>query len=156
MIKNWLGKKETKKQNRKCPGGCVGIIIKNKEGNILLLERLSIPLGWAPPAGHRENNLPEEQVIAEAREEVCLDVKKVRLLLGPVELMFGCSRPKDTDIKYNCHDWMVYEALEWEGEPKSGELNKIGRVEWFNVSEIKNLELDPVWNVLFKQLGMLM
>ncbi len=118
----------------------------------MLLERLTAPLGWAPPAGHKESNDPEKQIIAEVREEVCLNVGKIKLILGPVELMFGCSRPKDSDAKYNCHDWMVYEALEWEGKPKSGEPEKVGRLGWFDVSEIRKLYLDPVWKVLFEKL----
>ncbi len=143
---------------RKCPDGSVGVIFKNnEEGKILILERKTEPLGWAPVAGHLDGKSPKEQAALEALEEVGLKVKKLNLLLGPVEIMNPCRRPKDSQIKYNCHDWFVYEAIEWEGEPKSGEPEKIGEIKWFSSSEIAGLSakggLDPAWKILFPMLG---
>lgn len=140
---------------RECPGDSVGAIIKNEEVKILLLERLTYPLGWALPAGHRDNEVPEEQAKREVAEEVCLIVKKLKLILGPIKIMNQCSRPKNSEIKYNCHNWWVYEALDWQGEPSSGEPDKIGRVEWFDIAQIKDLNLDPAWEILFQKLKLL-
>ncbi len=144
---------------RKCPDGSVGVIFKNNEGKILMLERKTEPLGWASVAGHLDGQNPEKQAVAESLEEVGLKAKKLNLLLGPVEIMNPCRRPKDSQIKYNYHDWWVFEAVEWEGpadggtgEPKSGEPDKIGEVKWFDVSEIVGLNLDPAWKILFPML----
>ena len=150
----------TQKQKNKCPGGSVGIIfyipVPNEEGRILLLERKTHPLGWAPPAGHVDGNRPEKQADAEALEEVGLIITKKELILGPIELMNECSRSKDSDEKYNSHDWWVYKALDWKGwTPESQEPDKIGEVMWFNKSEIMSedgkmlLDLDPAWKELF-------
>lgn len=142
---------------RKCPDGSVGVIHKNKEGKILMQERKTEPLGWAPVAGHLHENDPEKTAIEESSEEVCIKVKKLKKILGPVEIMNFCSRPKDSKIKYNYHDWWIFEAEEWEGKPKSGEPEVVGEVKWFDISEIADLakqdKLDPAWKILFPMIG---
>lgn len=142
---------------RKCPDGSVGVIIKNKEGKILMLERKTEPLGWAPVAGHLDGEEPEKQAVAETLEEVGLTIKKMKKILGPVEINNLCGRPKDNLIKYNHHDWWIYETADWEGEPKSGEPNKIGEVKWVDPSGIAGLSaqggLDPAWKILFPMIG---
>jgi len=137
----------------KCPGGSVGVIfympVSATNGKILLLERKTHPLGWAPPAGHLDGEKPEKQADAEAKEEIGLTITKKELILGPIELMNECSRPKGEEQKYNCHDWWVYKVLDWKGTPMSGEPDKIGEVVWFNKDEIMSLNLDPAWKELF-------
>ncbi|MFC1751667.1 NUDIX hydrolase [Patescibacteria group bacterium] len=151
-----------KPKKNKCPGGVVGIIFyihhPGGDGLILLLERKTHPLGWAPPAGHLDGKSPDTVADKEALEEVSLKITEKELILGPIELMNECSRPKDSAQKYNCHDWWIYRALDWDGwapEPQKGELDKIGEVRYFKKSEIMDVEgnillkLDPVWEELF-------
>ncbi len=54
-----------------------GAIVKNKKGEILLLDRLNIPLGWACPAGHvDEGESAEKSAIREIKEETGLEAGK--------------------------------------------------------------------------------
>ncbi|MFH1662060.1 MAG: NUDIX hydrolase [Candidatus Falkowbacteria bacterium] len=60
----------------------VGSILKNKENQILMIDRKNFPFGWACPAGHVDKDETAEQaLIREVKEETGLNVKKYKLLL---------------------------------------------------------------------------
>jgi len=125
----------------------VGAIIRQNE-KILMLDRLSIPLGWACPAGHIEaGETPEETLIREIKEETNLDINKYKLKIHEAVNFGTCGRG------FTGHDWYIYEILNWQGEIKlSSEHKNIG---WKTIGEIKQLQLEEIWEYSFKKLNIL-
>ena len=125
----------------------VGALMK-QNNKILMLDRKNIPLGWACPAGHIEiGEKPEQTLIREIKEEANLDVKKYNLLLHEAVDFGTCRRG------FTGHDWHVYEILDWQGEIKlSHEHKAIG---WKTVEEIKQLQLEEVWQYFLKKLNII-
>jgi len=128
-----------------------GAIIK-QNGKILMLDRNHIPLGWACPAGHiEENETPEQTMVKEVKEEANLEIKKYKLLIHEFIPFGTCGRG------FTGHDWYVYEALDWQGEIKiSSEHKAIG---WKTIEEIKKMQaekkLEEVWVYFFKKLNII-
>ena len=114
----------------------VGAIIK-QNGKILMVDRISIPPGWACPAGHiEEGETPEQTLIKEIKEETNLEVKKYKLLTHEAVNFGTCGRG------FTSHDWYVYEITDWQGEIKlSSEHQAIG---WKSIEEIKQLRLEEI------------
>lgn len=116
----------------------VGVIIK-KDGKILMVDRIKIPLGWACPAGHiDEGETPEQAMFRESKEETGLDVKKYKLALHEFNSENTCSR----GVKG--HDFYIYEVTDWQGEIKLNQAEHKA-IEWFAIPQIKKLKLEPVW-----------
>ena len=89
----------------------VGAIIKNDKGEILLIERVRLPFGWAIPAGHVEDGEDWEAAIRrEVLEEVGLTITENKLLFTDFLDWNKCSRGVVG------HDFRVYEVLKWYGE----------------------------------------
>jgi ADP-ribose pyrophosphatase YjhB (NUDIX family) len=123
----------------------IGAIIK-KNDKILLIDRAHFPYGWAGPAGHADDNeTPKQAIIREVKEETNLDIKKYKLLIHEYVDWNECVQ----GVKG--HDWYVYEVGEWRGKIKRNkkEVKEIG---WFNQRQIKNLNLEKIWNYWFKKL----
>lgn len=137
-----------------CPFDSVGLVVKNKQEQILVLERKKIPLGLAFPAGHLEivdgqKETFEAAAQRELREETGLTSKKLHLLL---EGTFSnhCSRG------YDSHYWQVFIVQEWEGEPTLMEPDKHARLWWMFPKEIEDWvragkPIDPAWLNFFSK-----
>ena len=123
-----------------------GAIIKDKDGKILMIDRVLPPLGWACPAGHiDEGEIPEKAMEREAKEEVNLDIKNYKLLIQEFA-------PDNVCVKgVRGHDWYVFEVIGWEGKVKVDpmEAKNFG---WFSPKEIKELKLEKIWAKWFKKL----
>jgi ADP-ribose pyrophosphatase YjhB (NUDIX family) len=121
-----------------------GVIIKNQEGKILMLNRANFPFGWACPAGHvEENETPEDAAVREVFEESNLNIKKHKLLTREIVEWNDCKRGGKG------HDWFLFETSTWKGELKNnGESKAIG---WFSIKEIKKMELEEVWKYWFEK-----
>ena len=64
-----------------CDHRSVGILVWHNK-RLLLIERKNFPFGFAPPAGHvDENKSFEEAAKRELKEEVGLQIRKMKLLL---------------------------------------------------------------------------
>ncbi len=126
----------------------VGGIIKNNEGEILMIDRALFPFGWACPAGHiDEGHKPEQTLKKEMKEEANIDVIKYNLLIHEFVDWNECSR----GVKG--HDWYVYEVTRWQGKAKKNNESK--DIEWMSVKKIRGLKLEPVWEFWFKKLKIL-
>lgn len=126
-----------------------GAVIKNKKGEILMIERNIFPPGWAAPAGHvDEGEKPEEAMIREVREEVGINVKDFKLLTHEFVDWNECSKG------IVGHDWHVYEVLDYEGEIRRSEREVKG-IKWVSIDELKKLELEKVWKMWFNKLNIL-
>lgn len=122
-----------------------GAIIRNEIGEILMLERIFEPLGWACPAGHiNKGETPEEAMIREIKEEVNLDVKGHKLLVHEFIPWNNCRRGKG-------HDWFLFEVTVWEGEPKRAE-REANDMKWVAPEDLEKYTLEKIWEYWFKQL----
>ncbi|MBI5742334.1 MAG: NUDIX hydrolase [Candidatus Niyogibacteria bacterium] len=138
---------------KKCPAGSVGIIFE-RDGKYLVLRRLGTPLGWAGVAGHLDGDTPLVAAQKEAREEVGVELGLVEPVFGP-ELIMPNPCGRDGGI-YNAHDWHVYRALKWEGEPRNCEPENHADLRWATPEELQylfwNEPHDPAWFYIFREL----
>lgn len=122
-----------------------GAIIKNEKGEILMLERMKFPFGWACPAGHMEKGETQANcMVREVKEETGIEVRKHKMLIHEFVEWNECSR----GVKG--HDWTVFEILDWEGEVVANKESR--NMKWVSVDEIKKLKLEPVWKYWFEKL----
>ncbi|MFO7807598.1 MAG: NUDIX hydrolase [Candidatus Moraniibacteriota bacterium] len=125
-----------------------GVIIENKKGEVLLIERAFYPPGWAAPAGHVDKGESFENAARrEAEEEVGLKVGKLKLLAEEFVEWNECVKG------IRGHDWKVFQAVDWEGEV---EINKESKqFKWVKKKDLNNFELEEVWRHWFEKLGFL-
>src|SRR5450759_3819219 len=96
---------------QKCDNRSVGVIIRNPQGHILLIERARHPFGWAPPSGHVDQDVDQELVPLwskaakrEVKEEVGISLKAIQNL-GQGRLGNKCRREGG-----DWHYWVIFEA----------------------------------------------
>lgn len=154
---------------KKCDNTSVGLIIKDKAGRFLIIERMKPPFGFAVPAGHLDGDTFEAGLVREVKEEVGLDVQKYKKVLDR-RFDNPCRRESGT-----WHHWQVYRAEEWSGEVKRSE-SETKQALWLTHSEIGALAerttayilgsisekewqekpgLEVVWYEIFKILGII-
>ncbi len=127
----------------------VGIILKNNKKEILMLDRANFPFGWACPAGHVDKGEePHEAMIREAKEETGIDIKNYKLLFHKFVEWNECADGE------RGHDWHVFEATNWQGEPKSNH-REAKKISWVASKDLKTLKLEPIWEYWFKKLKMI-
>jgi mutator protein MutT len=127
----------------------VGAIIKNDQGEILLIERAIFPFGWSCPSGHvDESENPEQGMEREILEETGIKVQKSRLLFNEFLDWNKCSHG------VTGHKWFLYEALEWTGKIKI-EKSEVKNINWVAISELKKLKLEEAYQYWFKKSGYL-
>lgn len=122
------------KKKKKCDNRSAGVLLYDDLGKIYLIERMKEPYGWAPPAGHVDNDGTDYRAAAkrETMEEVGIKVKKITLLLS--RTFNNKCRRRGGDF----HRWQVFRAKEWGGKPKrSKKETKDAR--WFTPDEVKVL-----------------
>lgn len=144
-------------------------MIAEKDGKILLIERMKFPKGFACPAGHvDEFKSFEECAKTELKEEVGLDLQELNLLLEKRKEN-PCRR---TDGAW--HYWKVY-SVQVHGEIERS-LSETKQVGWYSKDEIRKLGnrteeylagkisedewnenpgLEPVWFEWFKELNII-
>lgn len=122
-----------------------GAIIRNKKGEILMLERIYEPFGWAGPAGHiDEGETPEQAMIREIKEEVNLEVKEYKLLAHEYIPWNCCYRGEG-------HDWFLFEVTLWEGKPKRAE-EEASAMKWMSKEKLQKHTLEEIWKYWFEKL----
>ncbi len=126
-----------------------GAIIKNSNGEYLMIDRLKPPFGFACPAGHiDEGEDGEEAVKREVEEETGLTVKSIKYIDTSD---FILDVPQETCSRgVSKHIWQIFE-VEAEGDLifKADEVKSIA---WYSVEEIKQLPLESVWKFWFENL----
>ncbi len=116
---------------KKCDNKSVWMLVWRND-KLLLIERKKPPFGFAPPAGHLdEDNSFEHSAQRELKEEVGLDSKNIELLIeGRKENL--CRREGGS-----WHYWKIYK-IEAEGEIKRSE-NETKQADFYTKSDIANL-----------------
>jgi ADP-ribose pyrophosphatase YjhB (NUDIX family) len=90
---------------KNCDHTSVGVLIYNDKKEVLLIERRTFPFGIAPVSGHVDQHASfEDAAIAEAREEVGLQITGLRLI-AEGRRDNPCRR-----LNGSWHYWKVYEA----------------------------------------------
>lgn len=137
-------------KKRPCP--CVGAIVKDKRGRILVLYRLKHSRGLALPAGHiNRGEQPKEALARKVYEETGLRVKMIACVLDGRIIRNSCSKGA------NKHRWYIYRVTEWSGKPRRREKKKHAFVKFMTVKQIRedysaNNDIDPAWQKIFKRL----
>lgn len=124
-----------------------GVIVKNEQGEILLVDRALPPLGWACPAGHiKDDESFGKGSKREVREEVGLKIKKMSLVgeefLDWNECVMGVKG----------HDWKVFEAVKWSGEVEI-DKKEIKQFKWVKKEDLDKMDLEEAWGYWFYKLG---
>jgi len=115
-----------------CDHTSVGILVRNEESKLLLLERKLFPFGFASPAGHiDQHGSPEQTARDELREEVGLQATALRLV-AEGRKNNKCRRPGG-----DWHYWYIYEA-EASG-PLNGSVEETKKVGWNSDEQIRKL-----------------
>ncbi len=110
----------------------VGIMIVNKEGKVLVIERAKFPPGYSLPAGHIDNGEnPATAVKREAYEEVGLTIHKPQLVLETAIHGDSCRRGCDD------HMWQLFVAAMPVSQTVQYEENEARAAVWMNVDELK-------------------
>lgn len=114
-----------------CNNTSVGILVYHDD-KLLLIERRKPPYGWAPPAGHVDDEESYAEAAArELQEEVGLKATNLRLLLAR-RYENRCRRPGGDE-----HVWQVFEAV-CDGEPVRSE-DETSAMRWFTRAELDEL-----------------
>ena len=124
----------------------VGAIILNDNNEILMIDRLKKPFGWACPAGHLdEGEDPEIAVIREVKEETGLTVDFVYDI--GLTLQEVLSMPQETCSRgVDLHLWTVYQVQAY------GNLifkdDEVKEIKWVPIDEVHLLNLEPAWKFI--------
>lgn len=128
----------------KLPCKAVGIIVFNKEGKMLLLDRRKGFLGWACPAGHLD---PGEHELVAAKRELFEETGLVvggndflKLVLW-ADINNPCSRGAEA------HEWWIYVMRTDNDYVELKEPDKHKGIGWFAPDEADVLDLEPVWRL---------
>lgn len=118
----------------KCDRTSVGVIARNGQGKILVVERKKFPFGYAPPAGHCDGDQYPVACFKEFRQETGLEIvgaPKPRPLIKNARTNNQCRRGG------LYHLWQVFE-VEWKGDLQPS-LDETKWVSWMSVEEIRIL-----------------
>ncbi len=116
-----------------CDNTSVGVIARDNQDRILLIERKKFPYGWASPSGHCDGQGYSVACHNEFEEETGLKV-----IGAPKPLI-----PKNPRKYFKCrrggqyHDWQIFE-VSWQGELKPNR-DETKNAKWYTVDEIREL-----------------
>lgn len=116
-----------------CDHTSVGVIARDDQGRILLIERRKTPFGWAPPSGHCDGDIYPIACCKEFYEETGL-----RVVGAPKPIL-----PKNPRKEFKCrrggeyHYWQILE-VNWRGELKPS-ISETKGAHWYSIDEIRAL-----------------
>ncbi len=129
----------------------VGAIIRNDEGDLLMIDRLKPPFGFACPAGHvDEGEEPLTAVLREVEEETGLTITSYKEA-SMEDLKDYPNEPCSRGITN--HLWKIYE-MKATGNFifKNDEVKSIG---WYSPEKIRTLELESIWRHFLVRLNII-
>lgn len=113
-----------------CDHLSVGVIARDNQGRILLIERRKYPFGWAPPSGHCDGDIYPIACCKEFNQETGL-----RVVGAPRPII-----PKNPRKEFKCrrggqyHHWQIFE-VNWTGDLKPSD-SETKNARWCSVEEI--------------------
>jgi ADP-ribose pyrophosphatase YjhB (NUDIX family) len=151
--------------SKKCNHECVGMMVWRND-KLLLIERKRGAKGFAPPAGHVDEDANfEDAAKRELMEEVGLSVKNLKLIIE------GRKENKCRREEGDWHYWKIYK-VDADGEITANQ-EEAKQAGWYSVEQLKILAektkrylekgiaedlweqapgIEPVWYEWFKQL----
>ncbi len=132
-----------KEPGEKAPCKSVGVIVRNGEGEILLLARRRGVLGWACPAGHIDS---EEGAEVWRDRELAEETGVV--IGGEIKLVLHADINNACKRGFTEHEWFVYSATAENDRLELKEPENHKGVGWFKPEEAKCLNLEPVWRAI--------
>ena len=149
-----------------CDHKSVGVIIKNPNDEILLLNRARYPFGLAAPAGHIDDHgSPEQAAVEEVFEEVGLTIPISGLIkvIDHRRINNWCRRQNGDH-----HIWTVYQANDVVGNITAS-LDETRGAFWHSRADLQyitdasrrhtkparagNQLFEPIWLDFFTELG---
>ena len=145
----------------RCDNTSVGVIAKDSQGKILLIERKKFPtefldrlkhgqettpsLGWAPPSGHLDGQTYPVACFNEFEEETGLKIVGAPRPMIPLNSRkyFKCRRGGEY------HDWQIFE-VNWKGELKPSP-SEVKNIRWFSQEEVEDLAATTKWYLEMKK-----
>ena len=116
---------------KECDHTSVGMLVYDQD-KLLLIERRNPPYGFAPPAGHVDDDSSfEDAARRELREEVGLDTTDITLVIE--------GRKKNTckRVGGKWHYWRIYE-VKTQGDVQRS-LGETKQVNWYDAKQIAAL-----------------
>jgi ADP-ribose pyrophosphatase YjhB (NUDIX family) len=128
----------------------VALLPVDEAGRLLLVQETGHEDGWHVMGGAVDmGESPAEAAVREAREEMGVGVRLVRLL----DVVGG----PDFEVHYPNGDRVAYVSAVYEAEitdgtpaPADGELSEVA---WFTPAELQSLELNPFARALLRATG---
>ncbi|MDP3792519.1 MAG: NUDIX hydrolase [bacterium] len=117
-----------------CDHTSVGVIARDNQGKILMIERKMFPFGFAPPAGHCDGDQYPVACCKEFRQETGLEVVGAP---KPLILIKNARTPNMCRRGGLYHFWQVFE-VKWKGE-RQRSLDETKWIGWMSVEEIRIL-----------------
>lgn len=135
-----------------------GMILKNKDEKYLVTYRSKKPLGLSFPSFHLANKRPGNVLIDAAiefskRAELDIGIKPVHVRrLDSIMCQHPCRFWLPL-IQIDIHEWIIYEVISFQGEPRNLNPKKYASMDYLTGKEILSAtasdSFDPVWkNIL--------
>ncbi len=129
----------------------VGALVERNSNNSIeyfLIDRGTWPYGYAGVAGHvDEGERPENALMREVSEEVGMTVSGYELIREGMLDWNKCNKG------VGVHYWYLYRCkVDGPVKLSKREAKSFG---WYDVDEIRELELEEVWKYWFEDLGIL-
>jgi len=116
-----------------CDNKSVGILVWNENGGLLLIERKKYNFGFAPPAGHLDDDSWEEAAGKELKEEAGLKSQSLKPLLE-MELQNPCRRSGG-----DRHLWRVYKVEGLENQNITLSADETKSYLWADAAKLRAL-----------------
>lgn len=118
-----------------CDHQCVGALIRNDQGHILMFQRGTYPFAIAGPAGHLDGDEADFAVGKEVQEEVGLHVVATR----PLRQFWHPSRCRRRYAGTHGHHWSFFEVAT-EGELLASKREtQPDSLRWYSSEEVRAL-----------------
>lgn len=129
-----------------------GVLVRNRTGEYLLLDRRTGLQAWAAPAGHLDTGEdPLVCILRELEEETGVRIKRSAL-----RELFRCDAISPCSRGIREHGWFVFNGgVVSDDRLQLREPEKHRGIGWFSPREIRYLTLEPVWRAFFEKLGVI-
>ncbi len=108
----------------------VGIILVNKQGELLIIERKKFPPGFSIPAGHVNNGeSPLEAVKRETLEEVGVEIRDPKSVLSTTIRGDSCRRGSDD------HQWELFVSVCSADISLKADPDEIQALRWMSLED---------------------